>query len=49
MAKKQSTTTTISSHKDKAKKKRPGIHAKTKTAGSKKSKNYLKTYRGQGH
>jgi hypothetical protein len=27
---------------------RPGIHAKTKTSKSKKSKNYKKAYRGQG-
>ena len=28
--------------------KRPGIHAKTKTSGTKGSKNYKKLYRGQG-
>lgn len=27
---------------------RPGVHAKTKTSGNKKSKNYKKKYRGQG-
>lgn len=27
---------------------RPGVHAKTKTSGNKKSKNYKKSYRGQG-
>lgn len=27
---------------------RPGVHAKTKNSNSKKSKNYKKTYRGQG-
>ena len=27
---------------------RPGIHAKTKTSKLKTSKNYKKTYRGQG-
>jgi len=27
---------------------RPGIHAKTKTSNHKRSKNYKKTYRGQG-
>ena len=27
---------------------RPGVHAKTKTSGSKNSKNYKKAYRGQG-
>ena len=31
-----------------AKKKRPGVHAKTKTSKSKGSKNYVKAYRGQG-
>lgn len=27
---------------------RPGIHAKTKTSSNKNSKNYKKSYRGQG-
>lgn len=27
---------------------RPGIHAKTKTSQSKRSKNYKKLYKGQG-
>jgi hypothetical protein len=27
---------------------RPGVHAKTKTAKNKHSKNYVKPYRGQG-
>ena len=27
---------------------RPGIHAKTKTSVSKRSKNYKKLYKGQG-
>lgn len=27
---------------------RPGVHAKSKTSNSKTSKNYKKTYRGQG-
>lgn len=27
---------------------RPGIHAKTKTSNHKNSKNYKKSYRGQG-
>jgi hypothetical protein len=27
---------------------RPGMHSKTKTSNSKKSRNYKKTYRGQG-
>ena len=32
----------------KAKKKRPGIHSKTKNSRSKGSVNYVKPYRGQG-
>lgn len=28
--------------------KRPGVHAKSKTSTLKSSKNYKKTYRGQG-
>ena len=40
----QSATLFISS----TKKKRPGIHAKSKSSGLKTSKNYLKKYRGQG-
>lgn len=27
---------------------RPGVHAKTKTSKNKRSKNYRKSYRGQG-
>jgi hypothetical protein len=27
---------------------RPGIHAKTRTSSSKKSRNYKKSYKGQG-
>jgi hypothetical protein len=27
---------------------RPGVHAKTKTSKSKRSKNYKKAYKGQG-
>lgn len=33
---------------DKPKKKRPGVHAKTKSSKLKSSKNYAKLYRGQG-
>lgn len=32
----------------KTNKKRPGIHAKSKSSNLKKSKNYVKKYRGQG-
>tara|TARA_Y100001937_G_scaffold101896_1_gene139914 strand:- start:452 stop:586 length:135 start_codon:yes stop_codon:yes gene_type:complete len=31
-----------------ARKKRPGVHAKTKTSKCKGSKNYVKRYKGQG-
>jgi len=31
-----------------AKRKRPGVHAKTKTSKIKRSKNYKKKYKGQG-
>jgi hypothetical protein len=34
--------------KAKSKVSRPGVHAKTKTSKTKTSKNYKKTYRGQG-
>jgi len=36
------------SYRDKAKKKRPGVHAKSKTSNNKGSKNYKKRYVGQG-
>lgn len=38
---------TVSQYKP-TKKSRPGVHAKTKTAVNKHSKNYKKPYRGQG-
>ena len=37
------------SFKEKAKVRRPGVHAKTKTSNNKQSKNYVKKYKGQGH
>jgi hypothetical protein len=37
-----------SAYIEKPKKKRPGVHAKTKTSKSPVSKNYRKSYRGQG-
>lgn len=37
-----------SSHIDKPRTKRPGVHAKCKTSRLKSSKNYVKAYRGQG-
>ena len=39
---------TLGNYIDKPKKKRPGVHAKSKTSKIKSSKNYVKTYRGQG-
>ncbi len=33
---------------ERPKKRRPGIHAKTKTSRVKQSKNYCKPYKGQG-
>ena len=41
-------TNTISSFIRKAKVKRPGVHAKSKTSKSKTSKNYVKAYKAQG-
>jgi hypothetical protein len=38
----------VSAYIDKPRKKRPGVHAKTKTSKLKKSKNYVKLYKGQG-
>ena len=35
-------------HKGNRRKKRPGVHAKTKTSNVKGSKHYKKAYRGQG-
>ena len=37
-----------SEHKKQHKKKRPGVHAKSKTSNSKDSRNYKKKYKGQG-
>ena len=38
----------LSSYKENIRKKRPGIHAKSKSSKLKGSKNYVKSYRGQG-
>jgi hypothetical protein len=48
MANKSKTTTSSASFKEKAKVSRPGVHSKTKSSKSKASKNYTKTYKGQG-
>jgi hypothetical protein len=44
MAAKTSTGSVLS----KVKVSRPGVHSKTKTSKSKKSRNYRKSYKGQG-
>ena len=41
---KESTSNTVLKNR----KKRPGVHSKKKHSGLKTSKNYKKTYRGQG-
>jgi len=41
-------TQTASVYKETPKTSRPGIHSKTQTSHLKSSKNYKKTYRGQG-
>jgi len=46
MAKVKSAST--STKADKPKVKRPGVHAKCKTSKLKSSKNYTKSYKGQG-
>lgn len=38
----------IGNYIDKPKKKRPGIHSKSKSSKLKSSRNYVKRYRGQG-
>jgi hypothetical protein len=43
----KATTTTVKAY-IKPKVSRPGVHAKTKTSRSKRSKNYKKAYRSQG-
>lgn len=39
---------TLGNYVDSPKKKRPGVHAKSKTSKLKSSKKYKKIYRGQG-
>ena len=39
---------TLSNYIEKSRKKRPGIHAKSKSSNLKTSKNYVKKYKGQG-
>jgi len=38
----------LSTYATKPRKKRPGVHAKSKMSKVKSSKNYVKLYRGQG-
>ena len=38
----------VGNYLEKSKKKRPGVHAKSKSSKLKNSKNYVKAYRGQG-
>jgi|TARA_R110002012_G_scaffold262311_2_gene444513 hypothetical protein len=38
----------LGNYMEKPKKKRPGVHAKSKTSKLKNSRNYVKAYRGQG-
>jgi hypothetical protein len=42
-------TSSVTSYIAKPRKKRPGVHAKSKTSKLKKSKNYKKLYIGQGN
>jgi|TARA_R110000787_G_scaffold16385_1_gene49749 hypothetical protein len=39
---------TLGNYLGDTKKKRPGVHAKSKSSKIKNSKNYVKAYRGQG-
>ena len=41
-------TLNLGNYFQKPKKKRPGVHAKSKTSKVKNSRNYVKAYRGQG-
>jgi len=38
----------VRNYKPNSRKKRPGVHAKSKSSKLKSSKNYVKAYRGQG-
>lgn len=48
MAKKPTASASLKKFLARPKKKRKGIHAKTKHSHSKRGKNYSKAYRGQG-
>jgi hypothetical protein len=45
---KKTTTSSSTQHKAKPRRKRPGVHAKTKASSLKSSKLWKKTNRGQG-
>ena len=38
----------VGDHNPNKRKKRPGVHSKSKSSKLKQSKNYVKAYRGQG-
>lgn len=44
----KTTTAKVQTYHESSKKKRPGVHAKTKTSRLKGSKHYVKAYVGQG-
>ena len=48
MAAKPKSTASSNSFKPRSRKKRPGVHAKTKSSKGKGSPKYVKPYRGQG-
>jgi hypothetical protein len=48
MAKTKSSSSTTKTFIKRPKVKNPGVHSKKKTSGLKTSKNYVKSYRGQG-
>jgi len=45
---KKTTTSSVRTHIEKPRVKRPGVHSKKRTSNSKKSRNYKKSYKGQG-
>jgi hypothetical protein len=47
-AKKGGSTSNVKSFRARPKRKRPGVHAKTRASKHKASKNYKKRYSGQG-
>ena len=46
--KKQKSSSSVPAHRAKVRKKRPGVHSKSKSSKIKSSKNYKKKYKGQG-